>query len=148
VSVDTDAEKLHVHAAEGGDQGIVTGSFGGRIGVGAVGKIYVFGEDIDLIEKVFMHEIGVALVVIGSETAVLVEVDGLDVLEGDLAASATLGKLLVEAEGRGAGSKAEDAVGLEDELGAHDVGGLGAHFFVIFANVDFHDIFLLLGFIF
>ena len=47
-------------------------------------------------------------------------------------------QLLVGAHGRTAGGQAQHAVGLHDDLGRDDVGGLAGHVVVIFCTDDLH----------
>ena len=94
--------------------------------------------DVDVIEEVVAHEVVIALHVVVREAAVLVEVIGVNLREVDVALLVPLDELVISADGRAAGSEAEDAVGLEDDLGRDDVGGLAAHVLVVFGVNDLH----------
>ena len=98
--------------------------------------------DIDMVEKIVVHEIAVALIVIGSERVVFVEIVGSDILEGDLAVFVHFGKVFVHTHGRGTGSKAENAVRLGFEKSRDYFGALAGHFVIVFANDEFHCKFL------
>ena len=49
------------------------------------------------------------------------------------------GELLVGANRGGAGGKTQYAIGLEDNLGRDDIGGLTAHILIVFCFINYHN---------
>ena len=76
---------------------------------GALGNIGICLVDIDVIEKIGVHEVAVALVMAGLKTDIFVEVYGADLGEVESFFTATAGKLLIHADGAGTGSTTPDA---------------------------------------
>ena len=72
------------------------------------------------------------------KAAILVQVVGADLGKVDVALLIPSGKLLVGTNRGGAGGKAQHAIGLEDNLGRDDIGGLTAHILVVFSFNDLH----------
>ena len=92
-----------------------------------------------MVEQVLVHEVPVALVVGPGQTTVLVEVDGGDLGEAQIADLVpVLDQALVGAHGGAAGGQTQNAVGLGDDLGSDDVGGLAGHFGVVLGFDDSH----------
>ena len=69
---------------------------------------------------------------------ILVQVDGLDLGEVQLAGLILGDQLLVGANRAGAGGQAQNAVGLQVDLGGDDVGSLAADIGVILGNDQSH----------
>ena len=102
----------------------------------------IHGIDVPF-EQVVLHEVAVALIVVGREAAVLVKVERRGIGEADVARLAVGHELRVQADGRGSRRKAQHAVGLGLQLGRDLVGGQTAHLVVIGSDDQFHVIPLL-----
>ena len=138
VTVAANAEELQVRIAGLAHYAIVLGACLVRVGVGAVGHVRVGQVDVDLVEEVLAHEVVVALRVLVRKTTVLIQVVGANLREVAVALVVPLGQLLVGANGRGAGGKAEDAGGLEDYLGRDHIRRLAAHVPIVLGTDDSH----------
>jgi len=134
VAVGAQAQQLQVSTTKGLDDSIVTGALSSSVGVGAVGNIAVGLVDVHMIEQVGAHEVGIALVVILGQTHVLVQVDGSDLGEVQLAGLILGDQLLVGTNRAGTGSQTQNAVGLQMDLGGDDIGSLAADIGVILGN--------------
>ena len=99
--------------------------------------MHVLGVDVDMIEEMLIHEVVVALGIVVRDTKVLVEVIRADLGEVDIALLVPIDKLVIGANGRIARSKAQNTVGLEDNLSRNDVGCLAAHVRIIASANDF-----------
>mgnify|MGYP003300403364 CR=1 FL=1 len=140
VAVVADAQQLQIHAADSLDDGIVLSAGGLGIGILTVGNVDGIGTDIHMVEQVLVHEVPVALVVGAGQAAVLVQVDGGDLSEAQIADLVpVLDQALVGADGGAAGGQTQNAVGLGDDLGSDDVGGLAGHLSVVLGFDDSHD---------
>ena len=138
VAVVADAQQLQVNAAHIVNDRVIAGALGGGVHVGAVRQVDGLGTDVDMVKQVAVHEAPVAFGVLLGQAAVLVQVDRRDLGEVDVALVVPLDQLLVGAHGRTAGGQAQHAVGLHDDLGRDDVGGLAGHVVVIFCTDDLH----------
>lgn len=76
VPVQAHAEQLQVDAARGPDRGVVAGALALRVHLRAVRQVDAALRHVDRVEKVFVHEVVVALVMVSGQAAVLVEVEG------------------------------------------------------------------------
>ena len=110
VTVITDTENLHVNAAHGCDNCIVSCALCLGISGKTVGEIGVLFLNINVVEEIVMHKVGVALVVVGGKSNVLVEVYALYIGEGNLALVVSCDKLGIHTDGRRAGCKTENGV--------------------------------------
>lgn len=77
-----------------------------------------------MVEEVGTHKVSVALVVILGQAHILVQVDGSDLGEVQIAALVLGNQLLVGTDGAAAGSQAQNAVGLQLNLSSNDIGAL------------------------
>ena len=123
VAVDPQAQQLQVDAAQVPDDLVIAGAGAVAVGIHAVGDVGVGQIQVDMVEQVVPHEIGVALVVVPVQAHILVQVDGADLGEVQLARLTAADQLLIGPHGAGAGGQAQDAAGLEDDLGGDDIGG-------------------------
>ena len=89
-----------------------------------------------------LHEIAIALVVLRGQAVILVQVHALDLGKGELPLAVPGHQLLIGADGGGAGGKAQHAVGLQQDLGGNDMGGLTAHGGIVRALVNSHTVLL------
>ena len=138
VAVVADAQQLQVHAADTVDDGVIAGALGRSVEVRAIGQVDGLGADVHMVKQVAVHKAPIALGVLLRQAAVLVQIDGRDLGEVNIALVVPLDQLLVGAHGGAAGSQAQHAVGLHDDLGRNDVGGLAGHIVVIFCADDLH----------
>ena len=139
VAVGSQAQQLQVRAAEGIDHGIIAGALGLSIGVHAVGDVAVGLIDVHMVEEVGTHKVSVALVVVLGQAHILVQVDGSDLGEVQIAALVLGNQLLVGTDGAAAGSQAQNAVGLQLNLSSNDIGSLTADVLVILGANQSHD---------
>ena len=137
-AVVADAQQLQVNAADTVDDGVIAGALGRSVEVRAIRQVDGLGADVHMVKQGAVHEAPIALGVLLRQAAVLVQVDGRDLGEVDIALVVPLDQLLVGAHGGAAGSQAQHAVGLHDDLGRNDVGGLAGHIVVIFCADDLH----------
>lgn len=79
------AAEKQVDAAVGADLLFVSRALGFRIGCVAVEDVHVLGKNVDVGEEIGPHESVVALTVFAGQIAVLVHVEGHDILERYLA---------------------------------------------------------------
>ena len=138
VAVGAKAQQLQVSAAEGVDDGIVAGALTGGIRVHAVGDVAVGLIDVHMVKQVGAHEVGIALVMVLGQAHILVQVDGLDLREVQVAGLILGNQLLIGAHRAAAGSQAQHTVGLQINLGGDDVGGLPAHILIVLGANQSH----------
>src|SRR5262245_31810190 len=86
--------------------------------------------DVDLPEKIFLHELPVRLRVVGRQADVLVEVEGRDAAEIEPFVAMQSDQLLIESKWRAAGRESEHggqflADNAGNDLGAEHATGLG-----------------------
>ena len=98
VAVMAQAKQLEIDAAERTDHLVVPGAFLSGVRLHAVGNVDAFRRDIDGVEKIFVHEIVVTLVVIPAESLVFVEVDGAHLRKIDVPFMVPLDQLLIRAD--------------------------------------------------
>ena len=91
-----------------------------------------------MVKQVAVHEAPIALGVLLRQAAVLVQIDGRDLGEVDIALVVPLDQLLVGAHGGAAGGQTQHAVGLHDDLRRDDIGGLAGHVVIILSTDDLH----------
>ena len=138
VTVVTDAEQLQIGVTGGSDDLVVLRAGSGSVGIGAIGHMRVVQVDVNVIEEVLTHKVVVALRIVVRKATILVEVVGADLGKVDVTLLVPSGELLVGANRGGAGGKTQHAIGLEDNLGRDDIGGLAAHILVVFSFNDLH----------
>ena len=103
VAVDPQAKQLQVDAAQVPDDLVIAGAGAVAVGIHAVGDVGVGQIQVDMVEQVVPHEIGVALVVVPVQAHILVQVDGADLGEVQLARLTAADQLLIGPHGAGAG---------------------------------------------
>ena len=138
VTVVANAEQLQIGVAGGSDDLVVLGAGSGGIGVRTVGHMRVVQIDVDVIEEVLTHKVVIALGIVMRKATILVQVVGADLGKVDVTLLVPSSKLLVGTNRSRAGGKAQHAIGLEDNLGRDDIGGLTAHILVVFSFNDLH----------
>ena len=138
VAIVADAQQLQVNAADTVDDGVIAGALGRSVEVRAIGQVDGLGADVHMVKQVAVHEAPIALGVLLRQAAVLVQVDGRDLGEVDIALVVPLDQLLVGAHGGAAGGQTQHAVGLHDDLRRDDVGGLAGHVVIILSTDDLH----------
>ena len=139
VAVAADAQQLQVHIALGADIGVVLVAEGLGVLGQAVGHPGVLGGDVHMVEQVALHKIAVALVVVGSQAHVLVQVDGAHVLKAEAALFIPVHQIAVGPLGGGAGGQAQQAGGIVGNLRGDDLGGAAAHGLIVFFTIDSHN---------
>ena len=143
VAVAADAQQLEIHIAPGADIGVVVGAEGSGVLCQAVGHPGVLRENVHVVKEVALHEIAVALVVVGGQAHILVQVDGAHVLKAKAALFIPVHQILVGPLGGGAGGQAQQAGGVVGDLRGDDLSGPAAHSLVVFLTIDSHDTLLL-----
>ena len=138
VTVVTDAEQLQIRVTGSSDDFVVLRAGSGSVGIGTIGHMRVVQVDVNVIEEVLTHKVVVALGIVVRKATILVEVVGADLGKVDVTLLVPCGELLVGANRGGAGGKTQHAIGLEDNLGRDDIGGLAAHILVVFSFNDLH----------
>ncbi len=140
VSVQTDPEQLQIDPAQAIDPRVVLGALARKVRRASVGNKGVLTTDVDVIEKVFLHKITVALRVILTQPNVFVQIDRDRLAEVNVALVVPLDELTVNANGRGPRRKTQHTVRLHDDLRRDDVCRLTAELAVIFDCNEFHSI--------
>ena len=138
VTVLTDTQNLQVNAAQRGNQRLVASALGSAVLGQTVGNIGVCLVDVDMVKQMVVHEIAIALIVIGGDGVVFIQIDGADSGEIQLAGLILLDQAGIHTLGGGAGGKTQHAVGLERDLRRDDIGSLGGHFRIILADNNLH----------
>ena len=87
------------NAADTVDDGVIAGALGRSVEVRAIGQVDGLGADVHMVKQVAVHEAPIALGVLLRQAAVLVQVDGRDLGEVDIALVVPLDQLLVGAHG-------------------------------------------------
>ena len=137
VSVGSHAKNLQLNFALGND-GTELGNVGFDV-AGALSNIGVGFVDIYMVKEVCIHEITVALLMGGLKADVFVQIHGADLAEIQTLFPAAAGKILIHANGAGAGGKTQTAVGLfADDLFDYICAG-GALAFIIIADDYSHN---------
>ncbi len=103
-----------------------------------VRKAGVSLRDIDLAEQVFVHKVGIALLVARRHTVVFVQVDGVGIPEGDFPLVIFADQLLIQAGGGRAGGKAEERIGFHQKLRREVPRGDLTHVVIVVCRNDFH----------
>ena len=138
VAVMAHAQQLEVNAAQLRNEFII----GRTLGIGVLGQavehVGVLRMDVNMVEEIVLHEIAVALLMVGGQPEVLVQVDGAGLREGQVALLIPLHKLLIEPYGGTAGGQTQHAVGLVDHLRRDNVGRPAAHGLVVFGLINAH----------
>ena len=138
MAVAAEAEQLDVDAAGGDDPILVGAALGVEIWRGAVGDVGAGEVDVDVPEKIFLHEKPIRLRVRRGQPDVFVEVERGDAAEIEALGPVEPDEFLIEPERRATGGEAEDGVRFfaddaGDDFGtehATDLGGI--------ADEDFH----------
>ena len=144
VAVAAHTQQLQVGAAQAADKGVIPGALGLGILGQTVGHVGALGAHVDVVEQVVLHEVAVALVVSAGQALVLVQVHGGHAGKGNLPRLVTLHQALVGADGRGAGSQAQHALGLHNHLSGDDAGRLLTHLIIVLRCINpNHGMFLL-----
>ena len=143
VAVVAQAQKLQVNAASEQNGSLVGIACGLSVGVGAIGHMRVLGAHVDLAEQVLLHEVVVALLVIGRQAAIFVQIERCNAREVDTLGFVALGDFGVEALRRGAGGQAQHAARLFLDQVDNHVGGGFAHFLIVFGHENLHERILL-----
>ena len=136
--VRADAQDLQVDPAALPNALLVPLAEGRVIAGGARRNIDVVPGDVDVLEKMLVHEVVVALRVIHGQAHVLIEVERRDPGEIDLLRLVQPHQLLVQAERGGSGRHAEHGIGLGVEHLDDDLRRRPAHLLVASLNDDFH----------
>ena len=92
-----------------------------------------------MVEEVVLHEVAVALVVVGGQALVLIQIYAADLLEAELALPVPVGQIPVGPHGGGTGSQPQHAGGIVGDLGGDDLSGAAAHGLVVLFHVNSHE---------
>ena len=92
----------------------------------------VFGLDIDEIEEIVVHEIGIALLMRRGKTDILVQIHASHSGKVHVALVVPLNELPVRADGRAARGQTQHGIRPEDHLRRNDVGNLTACLLIVF----------------
>ena len=111
-----------------------------RLGVlhRTVGDMCLLDVDIDVVEKVVLHKVTVALVVSSRQSAIFVEIERLRIREADLARVARAHELGIQANRGRARREAEDTVRLRLQLLRDHVRRGNTHLLIVFGNYYVH----------
>ena len=139
MTVRADAEHLHVNVGAV-EHGVELAQILLNI-AGALCDIGVGFVDVDVVKKIAVHEITVALLMGGGETDILVEIHAVNAGEVQSFLAAAPRKLPVHADRARAGGEAERAAGVRADRFLQNVSGKTADLFVIFGDDYFQDIF-------
>ena len=139
VAVGAKTQQLQVDAAHAVDDLVVLFAGIRSIGVGAVGQMDGLGADVDLVKQVLVHKAPIAFGMLLGQAAVLVQIDGGDLREIQVALVVPVHQLSVCANRGAAGRQTQHAVGLHNDLCGDDVGSLAGHVLVIFCTNDLHN---------
>ena len=99
----------------------------------------VFHIDVNMVKQMVMHEIGVALIVVGSQANILIQIDTADGGEIQLPRLVTLHQILVCPLGAAAGSQAQNTIWLGLDQISNNRSGFAAHFLVIHGSNNSHE---------
>ena len=102
----------------------------GNVGVGLI--------DIDMVEKIAVHEVAVALVVCRFKTYILIQIYSMDLREIQAFLLATTGKFLIHADRAGTCSQSQCALRLLTDDLLHDVCSLLGAILIVLCDNDFH----------
>ena len=116
MAVQTHAEQLQVNAACRLDGCIVAFALPLGVKLSAVRQVDALCRDIHRPEKVLVHEIVVALVVIRCQTAVFVQIEGRAAAEIHITFVIPFDQLIVNTDRRRTGRQTEHGIRLEDNL--------------------------------
>ena len=132
------AQKLQIDATSLSDCLLV--SVARRLGVlhRAVGDVCLLDVDIDVVEKVVLHKVTVALVVSSRQSTIFVEIERLRVSKADLARIARAHELGIQANRGRACREAKDAVRLRLQLLRDHVRRGNTHLLIVFGNHYVH----------
>ena len=91
-----------------------------------------------MVKQILVHEVAVALIVVGSDGIVLVQIDSGNAREINFTRAVHLDQLLIHSNGSRTRSQSENgSFGRSDDI-CHDIGGDGGHFFIVLTNDEFH----------
>ena len=131
-------QQLQVDAAGLADGQLVRFASSLRIGVGAIGDARGLGVDVDMVEEVLLHEVAIALVMLGGQAAVLVQVERGDLLEADAVGLEVLHQVRVQPDRRGAGCQAQRGSRVHDQLRGDQISRATAHILVGLLDEQLH----------
>ena len=138
MAVRPEAEQLQVDTARRLDGLLVGRAHGVGVGVRALGHVRARLVNVHVVEQVLLHEVAVALVVLGVEAAVLVQVERGHVGEADLAGRAVLHEARVQPDGRRTRGQPQHAGRVGVHVGGDTVGRLAAHVLGALGDDEFH----------
>ena len=139
MAVAADAEQLNIHIAHTAKHRIIAGALLFLVRLHAVGQIDTRWVDVHMVKKVVVHEIMIALVVFRLHAIVFIQIDCSHIRKIQIALFVPLDQLLICADRRRAGGKAEHGIRLEDDLRGNDICRLAAHILVILCTNDSHN---------
>ena len=134
MTVLTYSENLEINTSYGVYHSLVHKALGICVLCQSVRNVCARHIDIYSAEKMLIHKITIALIVIGRNRIVLIKVKGGHVREIYLSVLIHLYKIIVKTYWRRAGRQAKHAVGLKYYLACHKLGGAQRHFLIIIAN--------------
>ena len=138
MTVLTDTEYLQINTACSVYHFLIFFTLRSRVIGHTVGNVGARNINIDVIEKMLVHKIAVALIVIGSNRIILVEVECGNVGEIYLTHLIHFNKLIVKTDWRRTGCKSKYTVGLKCHLACHKLCGTQGHLIIIITNYYSH----------
>ena len=91
-----------------------------------------------MVEKVLLHEVAIALVMLGGQATVLVQVERGDLLEADTVGLEVLHQVGIQPDGRGASGQAQRGSRVHDQLGGDQIRRATAHILVGLLDEQLH----------
>ena len=126
MAIMSQTQKLQVNTAQALNHVLIAGAFLIAVRLGAVGNIGTIHVDVNVLEKIVIHEVVVALVIIPGKTSVFIQVHALYTGEIQIAFVVPFNQLLVSADWGGTGCQTKNTVRLHQYLGSDDAGCLAA----------------------
>ena len=91
-----------------------------------------------MVKQVGLHEIAVALLMMGGQAQILIQIHGANLCKAQIALLKPLHQLLVSAHGGSPGGQSQHTVRLINDLGGDDIGRPAAHGLIGFCLIDAH----------
>lgn len=144
VAIRADAQDLNVDAADFLDSPLIPIAERPIVAGGTGGNVDVLPGNVDVLKEVLVHEVMVALRVVGHQAHILVEVEGRHLREVQSFFLVHAGQFLVQTQGARAGGQADHGVRLAVEDAGHFDGRQTTDVVIRLGNDDFHGVRFLL----
>ena len=132
MTIIADPKQLDIRSAKGSYKVVVFGAGLGDIFRQPIRDMGFFRGDVDVVKEIVLHEETVALLVGGSQTVILVQVDRGHMREIHLFVFVEADNILVRANWGGAGCKPEHTERFKLHLRRDDARGFAAHIRIIY----------------